>query len=334
MARTVRTTKRDVTDDVTEAPSARARAGKAFQGWLRKKPTRNRHVLHRVAAGTTKATVHYFVFTAPGQAKRAARKARNKIDRELAARRGHEIVYDEDHPERTLGGKIIPDPTKIHKRRFGKRSFTCFSCSTMFGSAELLNQHFMIAHANETMIYKRRVEQPALHLGTTAKTQGKVLVKPVKGKPVGRHRTVAKTPEDRRAAKIVAANRARMDKIGARAMAGDSTAANLVSRGFAEYAAGATGKLKLSQIEADALGMEKALHLAAEHVKSYKLKLVQAGFDPGDIQNLTRASDSLTNTGAYFANFIATLKENLAHEIKAAQARKAGASIDDQTLTS
>lgn len=329
MGRVVKTTKGDGLEEPTPTKVRRR-----FQGWLRKKPARNRRLLTRVAVGTAKATAHYAVFTAPGQVKRGARKARNAVKREVAARRGHEIVYDEDHPERTLGGRVIPDPTKIHKRRFGKRSFTCFSCSTMFDSAELLNQHFILAHASEQMIYKKKAQQPALHLGTTKKTNGKVIVKPVKGKPVGRHRTVAKTPEDRRAAKIVAANRARMDKIGAKAVAGDSTAANLVARGFAEYAAGASGKLKLSQIEADALGLEKAMAQAAESIRAYKLKLIQAGFDPGDIQNLTRASDSLTETGAYFANFIATLKENLAAEIKAAKARQAGARIDDQTLTS
>lgn len=329
MGRVVKTTKDDGLEE-----AGTVKAGRRMRGWLRKKPARNRHLLVRVAVGTAKATAHYAVFTAPGQVKRTYRKTRNAVDREVAARRGHEIVYDEDHPERTLGGKIIPDPTKIHKRKFGRRSFTCFSCSTMFESAELLNQHFILAHANEEMIYKKKAEQPALHLGTTKKTNGKVIVKPVKGKPSGRHRSTAKTPEDRRAEKIVAANRARMDKIGAKAVAGDSTAANLVARGFAEYAASGTGRLKLSQIEADALGLEKAMAQAAEHVRAYKLRLVQAGFDPGDIQNLTRASDSLTETGAYFANFIATVKENMAAEIKAAQARRAGAVVDDQTLTS
>lgn len=329
MGRVVKTTKGD---GLEEAAPTKVR--RRFQGWLRKKPARNRHVVHRVVAGTAKATAHYAVFTAPGQAKRAYRKSRNAVKREMAARRGHEIVYDEEHPERTLGGKVIPDLTKIHKRKFGRRSFTCFSCSTMFVSAELLNQHFILAHANEALIYKKKAEQPSLHLGTTKKTDGKVIVKPVKGKPTGRHRGGAKTPEDRRVEKIIAANRARMDKIGAQAVAGDSTAANLVARGFAEYAVSGRGRLKLSQIEADALGMEKALAGAAEAVRAYKLSLVQGGFDPGDIQNLTRAGDSLTETGAYFANFIATLKENLAADIKAAKARKAGAGVDDQTLTS
>jgi hypothetical protein len=221
-----------------------------------------------------------------------------------------------------------PEPGEIPDERIWLRtSYRC--CNRRFKTPEALNAHHVREHAHDEAEKVAR-PKPKLVLSTTARSNGKRLVQPVKGTPTGRHR--ASKPGTTRAEALVAAHRTTMSKIGEKAVMAENGAPLKISQAAKQLEEGTLGGL--TAIENLHLGMEKALSELAGGYEAYRLKMIQAGFDPGHLNQLARIQADLEMAAKRSSSFIATLKDELAEAIKAAQQRAAGDAPADKILTS
>lgn len=257
--------------------------------------------------------------TAKGGAKRVvkytpvvASAARNKA---VDVYRSQRFEKDYEHED----GEI---PERAWRLR---TTFSC--CNRRFRNSEALNEHHEREHAADEAEKAAR-PQPKLVISTTKRTSGQRRVKPVPNVPTGRHRPGRTNAT--RADALVAAHRDTLTKIGEKAAMTDSTAPNLVRQGFATIEDGPLGGLRA--IENLATGMEVALGVGSGAYKALRMKMIQAGFDPAHLQQLARIEELLADAARRNSAFIATLKDELAPEIKAAKERLAGDRPADSLL--
>lgn len=206
-----------------------------------------------------------------------------------------------------------------------KTTYRC--CNRRFGTPEALNAHHVREHA-EDEAEKAARPTPKLVISTTARSTGKRHVQPVKGTPTGRHR--ARKPGSTRVEALVAAHRATMTEIGKKEIMAEASGPGTVARGFKQMTEGALPPL--SKIEATFLGLEVAFAQAADFFENERLKMIQAGYDPGHLHKLVLLKEQMTKSASTSTSFIATLKEELADAIKAAKERAEGNAPNDKAL--
>jgi hypothetical protein len=221
-----------------------------------------------------------------------------------------------------------PEPGEVPDEAWRvKTTYRC--CNRRFRSPETLNDHYQREHAEDEAEKVAR-PQPKLVISTTARSAGKRHVQPVAGTPTGRHR--ARKPGTTRADDLVAAHRETMTKIGEKAAMAENGAPLKISQAAKQMSEGPLGGL--AAIESLALGMEKALADLAGGYDSWRLKMIQAGFDPGHLMQLPRIQADLEMAAKRNSSFIATLKDELADAIAAAKQRAEGNAPSDKLLTS
>jgi hypothetical protein len=259
--------------------------------------------------------------TAKGTAKRVAKYtpiAASAVKDKVVKTRAKQRFPDDYEPE---PGEVPDEAWRV------KTTYRC--CNRRFGTPEALNAHHVREHA-EDEAEKAGRPKPKLVISTTARSAGKRHVQPVAGTPTGRHR--ARKPGSTRADDLVAAHRATMTKIGEKAVMAENGAPLKISQAAKQLEEGTLGGL--TSIENLHLGMEKALGELAGGYEAYRLKMIQAGFDPGHLNQLARIQADLEMAAKRSSSFIATLKDELADAIKAAQQRAAGDAPADKILTS
>lgn len=257
--------------------------------------------------------------TAVGTAKRVVKytpivydKARDKVVKTKAKQK-----FPEDYE---------PEPGEIPDEAWRVRT-TYRCCNRRFKSPEALNAHHIREHA-EDEAEKAARPMPEFVVSATARSAGKRHVQPVQGVPTGRHR--ARKPGTTRAEALVEAHRDIMTKIGKEAVMAESGAPLKIKQGFKVIAD--ESKFKLSGVEALALGMEQAYAEGASAYEAYRLGMIQKGYDPGHLHELVLIKSGLEALAKRSSAFIATLKEEIAPDVKAAEERKKGQRPDDETL--
>ena len=273
----------------------------------------------RVVRGTAKGTAKGVATYVP----RGYRGSKDAVTRFRANQRFDEGYVPED-------GEIPPRKVWLFRE-----TFRC--CGRRFANAEMLNDHHEREHGAEDAAHAERIAsggtterpRPRLVLSNTARSTGKRKVVPVKNVPTGRHRS--RKPGSTRVDDLIARHREEMTKIG-KAAAMNDEAVRGVKQGFRELEEGRVGGL--STIEDTALGFEQAFAVGAEAFETYRLKLIQMGFDPAHLQSLRRVAADLESASVDAARFIATLKDELRDDIAAAKKRLAGETPDDSTLAS
>lgn len=279
-----------------------------------RKPLRDR-IWWRVVRGTSKGTV---------------RGIRVGTPMVISATKKAHARYKEGRTfESAFGADYVPEQGEIPPRKFARgASYVC--CGRRFKSVEWLNQHHEEAHGGENPEVAKKAK-PKLYISKTAKTLGKVTVVPTGDKPTGRHRPSKATPAKTRVDALIAAHRDAMDKIGEKAVMDDDSAARFIHRGFQQLEGEKVGTI--SQIQATLLGLERAVGGGAEAISAYRQKLIQKGFDPAHVQNLSRMADELEAAARRGSATIAVILDELAEEIAAAKKRlEGGVKLDDATL--
>jgi hypothetical protein len=284
---------------------------------VRRAARRKRKIIVRVASfgwrlgkGTAKGTARRVVKYSP--------VVYGKVADKVAETRAKQRFPADYEPE---PGEVPDEAVRLHT------TYRC--CNRRFKSPEALNDHYQREHA-ENDAEKAARPQPKLVISTTARSAGKRHVHPVPNTPTGRHR--ARKPGSTRADDLVAAHRATMTKIGEKAAMAENGAPLKIIQGAKQMGDGPLGGV--TAIEDLALGMERALGELAGAYETYRLKMIQAGFDPGWLMQLSRIQADLEMAAKRSSSFIASLKDELADAIAAAKERAEGNAPSDKMLTS
>lgn len=271
-----------------------------------------RSMLNRVLVGTLKGTARGLARGGVG-AKDATVNARQKIQDARAARH-FEAGYEPEPGQIPLKGRPLLG------------SITCLYCKVRFADPEGLAGHLDFAHAKDTPKAKLP-PQPQLAFGRTRALFGKVIVRPVKGGPTGRHRPKSVGPNRRvEATKIVADYNQKIQQIGTYM----SDAIRMLRNGYQSMLD--DRPRTISQIGELSRGLEAVNAFAAEVFRELRMRDIQRGFDPADVQGYSRLADAFDEASRHAGSIIHTLEANLAQEIAAAKARKAGQTLTDDIL--
>lgn len=209
---------------------------------------------------------------------------------------------------RRFGADESPDPDEIPGRKWSTVRYTCVQCRRSWKTAAAINAHFKAVHQWE------REPDPENRAGT-----------PVFGRrPHGKRKAKGARPRTAAVDKRTAWTR-----IGQRAM--ENGLAAKLKAAWSDIAK--SRPRKLSQIKEDLLALEQVYgSVANESINAYRRHLIRLGFDPADVQNLTRAAAAAEDMARYFSSTIAVIEENLAEDIAAAKARASGTKPDDSVL--
>jgi len=110
----------------------------------------------------------------------------------------------------------------------------------------------------------------------------------------------------------------------------EASSPGIVARGFRQMTEGPLPPLP--KIEATFLGLEMAFAQAADFFENERLKMIQAGYDPGHLHKLVVLKEQMSKSASTSSSFIATLKEEMADAIKAAKERAKGNAPSDKQL--
>lgn len=191
------------------------------------------------------------------------------------------------------------------------------------------------------MAYAEKVAatEPEVKLADRSRTKveisrwGTIRVRPATRRPPPKKKRPRPEAGPSKADMLINAYRDKITKSGKAAMA-EYQVTKLFKKAFQELFD--NKPRKLSEMEDLALGMEQAQAYAAEVVESYRLFLIQKGFDPADLMPLANVQKDYEHAAIEWTKHIVVIKDNLAAEIAEAKRRKnaaEGRSVpDDETL--
>lgn len=288
--------------------AAPKRKGKSFiRRAMGSKPstsTKKRGWGRRLAAGTAKGTAKLVAKYSTKGAKAAGRWVQKFRD------------------DRRFGEGYVPEPGEIPKGKWSRTATV--AGGRRFDSPEAAMKYTEKVGAAEPEVVRKERPTGSLEWGR----KGEVRVRPptTRKPPAGRHRTARhKTKVDA----LIAAHRDKLTKIGSRAV-NEEGVTKRIRKAFQDLMD--SKPRKLSGMEELALGMEQANAFAAEVVESYRLFLIQKGFDPADLMPLVQVQESYEQLAVNWTKHIVVIKSELAAEIAAARRRASGTVPDDETL--
>jgi hypothetical protein len=264
--------------------------------------TGKRSRARRVLAGTAKGTIKIVFLRGPVAIGRGVHRLAGWT-KEQRQREHFEDGYRPEFDE-------VPENT----RRPG--AHLCGGCGKRFKTTEGLGRHFLQAHADEAPEPKKHERHlaPVLDMHATGRHRGKVAVRPGSTATRGRHRPAKSRTH---VENLIKANRAKLDKIGARAVS-DIDEIQALKAAFDAFSMIQTGGL--SRMTETAVGMEQVFGgAAADAVNNYRLKLIALGIDPEQLTGLIRVNSLLDELGAAWTSWIVALKDDLKNEIERAK---------------
>lgn len=193
-----------------------------------------------------------------------------KAGRHVGRKIGHKVRADARYR------KWTPLPTKEEGQRWWTRtvSVTCI-CGKQCSSTERLSRHMAEDHRGEPRSFA--ASRPKIHRGHTARTAGKVIVRP-KVAGGGRHRARHNLPGARRVSDLVEAYGPHIALIRKRidTMADDVLPAlSSIRRASADLAATPRPR-KLSEFRAQAIALEQGFAVLADGVEKYALMMAKS----------------------------------------------------------
>lgn len=232
---------------------------------------------------------------------------------------------------RTLWGDVDKPPARGAWFKRGD-NFTCV-CGFSTRDVQEHTRHMLEQHRSESRAPR---PLPSLTLGTTRRTAGKTIVRPVGWVPTGRHRKpVNRTVAVKQAVESLAERyRARITKLGERQMSVDGSSARIIGNAFRSYSDLPTPK-KLSGLRDEFAGTERGFALAMDAVYERGRVLKRpaenggAGIAPELVDAWVRETqDALSDAAVAASKFIAGFDVVYDLQIKAARGQLGTPGID------
>jgi hypothetical protein len=217
--------------------------------------------------------------------------------------------------------KWTPPPTPRANAKWYQRTLDLACCGEHYHTAEGLNRHLVTKHRGE----KRQMvtKKPKIHRSHTAKTAGKVIVRP-KVAGGGRHRARHNIPDMKRATDLVAAYQAQIAAMRKRVesiMTDNTTQVVLRNAGAAISEIQINGRTKLTEFFDLLIGLEVGMNAIADGIEQFGLTLRSergANIDPAIVRPyIQRATENIFEAGRVFTQFVAVFEEEYRDMIKA-----------------
>jgi hypothetical protein len=197
------------------------------------------------------------------------------------------------------------------KRTLLRTSTECLGCGEKHTSIQDMNRHFLEVHKGETPEPRTERTLPTIHKGATAKTAGKVIIKPHSTGPA-RHRTNRRNPNKIRAAHLVAAYGKTINSIGERSMASGGAASG-IARGFGQWADAMPAKNQRNgvlDVQEMFASYERAMASAVDTLNEVGRELKARNIEPALVNPaIASMASSLEDAGARATRFLAEFND-------------------------
>jgi hypothetical protein len=218
--------------------------------------------------------------------------------------------------------KWTPAPVPRANGKWYQRTLDLTCCGQHYHTFEGLNQHLITQHRGE----KRQLAtaKPKIHRSHTARTAGKVIVRP-KVAGGGRHRARHNIPDAKRVTDLIAAYQKEITAVKKKVeeiMSDESaTQAILRNAGTAIGDIQVNGKTKLSDFYALLVGLEMGMNSIADGIQDFGAMLRSergANIDPALVRPfIDKAVEQVQEAGSTFTRFVAAFVEVYSLHIKA-----------------